>query len=149
MAASSDTGRKVGELYGGRVRVRACGLVLRENKLLLALHRGVGPLGYLWVPPGGGGEFGETLAETVARELWEECGIRAEVGALFKLYEYINLPLHAIELFYKIDSFEGNPILGRDPEMDGVLTELRWMGPAELKGLEPGSIHQVVTDFFE
>ena len=141
------TEHKVGELYGGRIRLRACGLVYHQNKLLLALHKGIGPLGSLWLPPGGGVEFGETTTQAVARELWEECRIGAQVGAFYKMYEYIKPPLHAIELFYKVDSFTGQPTLGEDPEMGGILQKLAWMGLDEISTLPDGSTHAVVKDF--
>ena len=55
-----------------------------------------------WLTPGGAIEFGETPAQAVAREIWEECGIeRFEVGPMVWFCE------HPLVIF-------GSPILSRD-----------------------------------
>ena len=43
----------------------------------------------LWEFPGGSVEFGETLAEALRREMWEEYGIEIEVGALLDVVDHI------------------------------------------------------------
>ena len=47
----------VDTMYGNRVRVRVCGILIQEDKILLINHKGVGEKGSLWAPPGGGLEF--------------------------------------------------------------------------------------------
>lgn len=60
-----------------RVRVRVCGIVIREGRLLLIAHRKGGEV--YWLLPGGGVRYGETLPQALAREFSEELG--AEVTA--------------------------------------------------------------------
>ena len=51
--------------FQGKVRVRACGILIENQRILLVKHRGLGAQGYFWSPPGGGMEFGENnLVET-------------------------------------------------------------------------------------
>ncbi len=49
-------------------------LVLHDGKILLVQRRDDG----LWAMPGGLVEVGETVADAVTRELWEETGVRAK-----------------------------------------------------------------------
>jgi len=49
-------------------------LVMDEGRILLVQRRDDG----LWAMPGGLVEVGETVAEAVTRELWEETGVRAK-----------------------------------------------------------------------
>ena len=60
-----------------RVRVRVCGIVIREGRLLLIAHRKGGEL--YWLLPGGGVRYGETLPQALTREFREELG--AEITA--------------------------------------------------------------------
>jgi 8-oxo-dGTP pyrophosphatase MutT (NUDIX family) len=54
-----------------------------EGRMLLIQRRDNG----LWAQPGGGVEYGETLAETARREVWEESGVTAEPTAILGIYE--------------------------------------------------------------
>jgi 8-oxo-dGTP diphosphatase len=138
--------RKVGELYGGKLRVRVCGLLERDGFLLLARHDGVGPAGQLWLPPGGGLEFGESAQACLVREFQEECGIKVHVGPFYHLNELLDLPLHAIELFYRVTLLSGAPVLGTDPEQtDGppVLAELKWFSKDQILGYKKDAMHAV------
>lgn len=60
----------------------AAGLVFREGKLLITQRRPEAHLGSLWEFPGGKREPRETFEECLRRELVEELGIEAQVGAL-------------------------------------------------------------------
>lgn len=48
---------------------------------VLLVKRGKDPFKGMWVLPGGKVEPGETAAEAVVRELWEEAGVRATLIA--------------------------------------------------------------------
>jgi A/G-specific adenine glycosylase len=70
-----------------------------EGKLLIALRPDNAMLGGLWEFPGGKKKAGESLEETVRRELREELGIEAEVSGFFmKLnhaYSHFRITMHA------------------------------------------------------
>ena len=59
-------------------------LVLNESgEILLVRRRDDGT----WCLPGGFAEIGQTLAESALRELWEEAGLRGEVGRLVGIFD--------------------------------------------------------------
>jgi 8-oxo-dGTP diphosphatase len=66
----------------------AIGLVFNEDKsqILLVKRRDVP----VWVLPGGGVENGESFAEAVTREVFEETGLKVEVVRKIALYTPIN-----------------------------------------------------------
>jgi 8-oxo-dGTP pyrophosphatase MutT (NUDIX family) len=54
-----------------------------DGRILLTRFKHDGhPDSGMWTMPGGGMEWGESPAETAARELEEESGLRAEIGAI-------------------------------------------------------------------
>ncbi len=103
------------DFFGHKVRVRACGLCYRGEALLLVKHIIDGRV--LWAPPGGAVEAGETIAQTLVREFKEETSLTVKPGPFLFLTEYLQQPLHAIELFYKIESYTGTIAAGHDPEL--------------------------------
>ena len=62
---------------GATFRPTAYGLILDENDRVAIVR---GDVGFLL--PGGGIEDDETPVEAIEREIWEECGRRADVGTL-------------------------------------------------------------------
>ena len=66
--------------------VGVAAVVLRAGQVLL-VQRGREPAKGLWGLPGGMLELGETVAEGVRREVWEECGVEIEVGPLVGVFE--------------------------------------------------------------
>lgn len=62
-------------------------IIVEERKLLAIRNRDVD--GFYYVLPGGAQRPGETLVETVQREVREETGADAEVGPLRHVREYI------------------------------------------------------------
>jgi 8-oxo-dGTP diphosphatase len=56
-------------------------LIECEGKLLVCQRRAGGAFGLLWEFPGGKKECGETPEEALERELREELGVDAEIGA--------------------------------------------------------------------
>jgi 8-oxo-dGTP diphosphatase len=70
-AAASSVRRE----YPAAPIVGVAGVVVRGNEVLL-IRRGREPLLGSWSLPGGALEVGETMAEGVAREVFEETGLR-------------------------------------------------------------------------
>ena len=68
-----------------RSSVRA--LIIRENRLLVTVNSHVTDP-YLLLP-GGGQEFGESMAEAAARECLEELSVEVRVGDIAYLRDYI------------------------------------------------------------
>jgi A/G-specific adenine glycosylase len=96
-----------------------------EGKLLIALRPDNAMLGGLWEFPGGKQKEGESLEETVRRELLEELGVDVEVsGHLISLnhaYSHFRITLHAY--FCRIITGTPKPAASR---------ELAWVKPSEL-----------------
>ncbi len=139
-----DNLRKV---YGKNVRVRVMGLLFEDDRLLLVNHQGLNKQNELWLPPGGGVEFGLSLEECLVKEFKEETNLDVEVGEVLFTHEYISDDLHAIEFFYGIKSWSGEVHKGFDPELgeNQIITDVRFMTFSELasKGSELG--HQVFS----
>ncbi|MCW8131985.1 MAG: NUDIX domain-containing protein [Planctomycetota bacterium] len=68
-------------------RPAARALIVSEGRLLAVRMRAGGA--DVYVLPGGGQRFGETLREAVARECREELGCEISVGALAYVREYV------------------------------------------------------------
>src|SRR6478609_2505842 len=139
------------DLYGNRVRVRACGICIQEGKLLLVNHRSISEADF-WAPPGGGISIGETAMSCISREFQEETGLSVSVGQFLFAGEFVNPPLHAIELFFEVSILGGTLVVGRDPEMDNqaqIIQEVRFLSEAEIKSMKSSALHglfQIATD---
>lgn len=140
----SDT---IQNTFGHRLRVRVCGLCFSGDDLLLIRHRGLGRLGYLYAPPGGEVHYGERAEAALVREFAEETGLRVRVRKFLFVYEFLEPPLHALELFFSVDAMEGKLRRGHDPEMSEVeqlIETLQFMSPEAIKQ-EPGeALHEMV-----
>lgn len=133
-------------IYGNRIRVRACGICFDNNKVLLVNHSLYGSGNSFWSPPGGGVEFGEKAVEAVKREFKEETGLNVEVGEMLFMNEFIQPPLHAIEIFFKILSFDGELLTGIDPEFSSqnqIIKEVQFLSLEEIKLLPNKSAHSL------
>lgn len=131
-------------LYGNRLRLRVCGLYCQKDQLLMVRHRGIGPTDTFWCPPGGGAQFGEAAPDALIREFAEETGLDVQVGELLFVNEFMQPPLHALELFFRVDALGGQLLAGTDPEMspDGqIIQEVRLMSFDEIKAYPPEEVH--------
>jgi 8-oxo-dGTP diphosphatase len=143
-----NTNHEIAHQYGNKIRIRVCGIIIQNGKILLVKHEGLGPDGILWSPPGGGLEFGETIENALKREIKEEVGIDVIKSSFYQLTEFIQSPFHAIELFHHIHTFEGNLQLGSDPELQGhqALCDARWFNKQELQALPSQQIHLILQN---
>lgn len=141
-------------LYGNHLRVRVCGVYIKENKILLVKHHALQEEGFFWAPPGGGLQFGETIEEALKREFIEETGLNIEIHELVAVTEYLNLPLHAIELFFHVNVINGEIIQGKDPEISAenqLISDVKMLSITEIDHLQKeGSVkhrfHKVIND---
>lgn len=127
--------------YGNRVRTRVTGLCWDGTALLLINHRGLRS-GPFWAPPGGGVEFGETLHDSLKREFREETGLDVEVGRFLFGCEFLEPPLHAVELFFEVFARGGVLHIGQDPELP-VLEEARYFSQEDLMQLNAADLHGI------
>lgn len=145
MAAEQNIGTDIEAVYGKRPRIRVCGFIQDDkHRFLLLKHEGVGELGHIWAPPGGGLEFGEAMEDCLLREIKEETKLEVEIGSFLFANEFLSPRLHAVELFFQVAKWKGSPALGVDPEMEGrkaVLTALRWFTLKEIQAEDPRYFH--------
>lgn len=142
----------VNSLFGNRLRVRVSGLCIMEGQILMVKHHYVGEREYLWAPPGGGMKFGETAGEALKREFIEETGIEIEMGKLLFVNEFLDPPLHAIELFFEAVQVGGILKKGTDPEMNlesQIIKEVKFMSLKDLQNEKPINLHSRFRDFEE
>ena len=129
--------------FGDRIRVRVCGLCYDKNSILLVKHT-INDRPF-YAPPGGAVEFGESLLETLKREFKEEVCLEIAPGKLLFTTEYIRPPLHAIELFFSLESWQGIPEKGADPEIDSfdLIEEVAFYSPSDIKQIPLEQLHHV------
>ncbi|WP_341224750.1 NUDIX hydrolase [uncultured Arcticibacterium sp.] len=132
----SNIKEQVHQHYGNKIRVRTCGVLIQDGKILMLKHDGIGKKDYFWNVPGGGIELGESLKMALKREFQEETGLEIKVGKLLYLNQYIMSPLHAIEYYFEVEKIAGNAKLGHDPEEVLVLSQLGWFSRNDFENLD-------------
>lgn len=132
--------------YGNKIRVRVCGLLFRNSEILLVKHLTIGKNKFFYAPPGGGIDFGESAEESLIREFYEETGLIVRIKSFLLTHEYLEPPLHAIELFFEVEEIGGTLSLGKDPEMgleNQIIKEVKFWSLSEIKKNDPGLFHNI------
>lgn len=143
--------KSIQNLYGHKVRTRICGICVVDDELLLVNHKDIGN-GNLWAPPGGGIEYGESVLQALEREFIEETSLIIQVKELLFVTEFIDPPLHAVELFFNVEVLGGQLKKGKDPEMEHqsqIITDARFFPWKEIKELDPGRVHGIFKNVSE
>ena len=138
------------QLYGNRIRVRACGICIENDRVLMIGHRAILGENTFWSPPGGGVEVGEMAEDALRREFLEETGLEVAIGKLLIMNEFVKLPLHGIELFFVVKRVGGELTLGHDPEMnlaEQLIQKIEWLSLDEIKRLNLSEKHQFWQKF--
>ena len=132
--------------YAGRVRVRACALIVKSDSLLL-VQQSVPTRTYsVWLAPGGEVNMGEAAKDAAKRETYEETGLHIEPTRLVAVHEFIETPFHAVELYFLSDISGGSIKVGSDPEHDAddqQILDTAFISFDELKDLP------VIPDFLK
>lgn len=120
------------------------GVVVHEGRVLL-IRRGKPPLLGRWMIPGGTVELGETLAEAVVREMWEETGLRVAPDRVLTVADRITredgrVAYHFVIVDYLCRRISGEARAGSDAQ------EVAWVSPEELSSYEltPEALEVVV-----
>lgn len=81
-------------------RIRVAAIIVEDGRILLVRHEKDGQS--YWMLPGGGVDYGETLAEALRRELREELNIEAAIGPLMLANDSIpeDRHRHIVNLYF-------------------------------------------------
>lgn len=116
--------------FENRIRIRVNGILTKEDSLLMVQLRSPVNDKLIWMPPGGGVEFGESMRECLCREFSEETGLEIAVENLAFINELVEPPFHAVECYFLVRREGGSLALGTDPELPDdqqLLKDLKWI----------------------
>ena len=114
-------------------RLAARALILWQDRLLLVNAYG-GGISDLWCAPGGGVEAGQSLPDTLVREVREETGLTISVAdpALVNEFHDPAIGFHQVEIFFRCAITDGSlSPAWSDPE--GIVTERRFFSRSALE----------------
>lgn len=122
--------------YQNKLRLRACGILVEHGTVLMVELRSPVTGEWVWTPPGGGVQFGDTIAATIEREFREETGLQVKTGEFLFRNELIENDFHAVEIFHIVKRTGGELQMGTDPERpedEQLIRDLRFIKTEDLK----------------
>lgn len=126
------------------IRLATRAIVMHQNRLLLVnAYKGRDDL---WCAPGGGAELHQSLPDNLAREVFEETGLRIAVGPPCLLNEFHDPDgdFHQVDAYFRCTVTTG--VLDDDwQDPEGIVTHRRWVTRDELAALrvKPDSLGAV------
>ena len=115
---------------GPALRFVAAALIVRQGEILIGQRRPDQPMALQWEFPGGKIEAGESPEQALARELDEELGIQAAIGAPVTHIRHNYRHGGAVDLkFFAVHEFAGE-IENR------IFHQLRWVRLEDLPGYD-------------
>ncbi len=138
---------KISKTFGKKLRIRICGILIEDDRILLVKHKGLGKNGFLWSPPGGEPKLMESMEDALKREFFEETGLLIKVNEFLFVNEHIHSPLHAIELFFKVDRKGGKLIKGREPESEelNIISNIEFLDSKRIKEIGIENMHSLFS----
>lgn len=123
------------------MRKRACGIVIRDNQILMVRHVHDGR--DYWTLPGGGIDPDESRASAAKREVLEETGIEVEPIRLLFVFEYETSISHCILMTPPHSNAEVQ--VGIDPEEQHLLESERMLKAAAWHEIAVMQDHPMVS----
>ena len=115
---------------GFALRFVAAALIVRGGEILIGQRRPNQPMALKWEFPGGKIEPGESPQQALVRELHEELGITATIGALVTHIRHNYRHGGAVDLqFFAVREFSGEIV-------NHIYNEVRWVRLEDLSGYE-------------
>lgn len=89
-------------------RIAVRGIFIKDGKLLCAKLKPYSTAiqGDFWCTIGGGVDAGEPLMPALEREIFEETGIKPNVGNLLYVQQFLNKDVENIEFFFNINNVD-------------------------------------------
>ncbi|UJP63586.1 NUDIX domain-containing protein [Mongoliitalea daihaiensis] len=146
-----DLETEIVEKFGNRLRTRVNGVLIKDETILLIKHR-MAEGRYFWNVPGGGMKFGSNARDNLKREFLEETGLIVDVGNFLCIYEYLDEPLHAVELYFEVHAIGGELKLGKDPELENdkqLITEIAYLNLEKLHFIKKTEKHRLFWEINE
>ncbi|MEJ6478288.1 MAG: NUDIX hydrolase [Octadecabacter sp.] len=113
------------------IRLATRAVLMQENRLLLVnAYKGRSDL---WCAPGGGAELHQSLPDNLAREVFEETGLRIRVGLPCLLNEFHDPDgdFHQVDVYFRC-TLESGALDDAWQDPEGIVTSRRWVTRAEL-----------------
>ncbi|MEO8028740.1 MAG: NUDIX domain-containing protein [Bryobacteraceae bacterium] len=113
-----------------RLKLVVAALLRKDGQILIAQRRSDDSHALKWEFPGGKVEAGESAEEALRRELEEELGIDATVGAEVERYPFAYAGKMPITLaFFWVDQWTGEPV-------NRVFEQIAWAAPVDLPSFD-------------
>ena len=122
------------------MNIRPAILIIENNKILTMQYRyGDADVYNL---PGGNVEFGETMADTLAREMVEELNLQVEIQELVSIGEvfFLEKKKHTLHALFKGKIIAGEPII--NPAETSALA-IKWINISDLPNI---NLYPNITD---
>ena len=112
------------------------GAVIVDDGRVLLVKRKYEPLAGRWSLPGGAVEVGETLEESIAREMAEETGLEIEVGPVIEVFDRITRDVDGrVRYHFVLVDYLCRPV-GGSLEPGSDVADAVYVDPAELAPYE-------------
>ena len=126
------------------------GAVIVQDGQVLIVKRKYDPLAGQWSLPGGGVELGETLEDSIVREMFEETGLDIEVGPVIEVFDRITRDEQGdVQYHFVLVDYLCWPV-GGELQAGSDVADARFIDPADLPGYNlTAKAHEVIARALE